>query len=40
MIRQHMQMRGHKVLLAHPERSPAVQRDPAVLKAYLGEGDR
>jgi protein-tyrosine phosphatase len=29
---------GHKVLLAHPERSPAVQRDPDVLRRLAAVG--
>lgn len=30
--------RGHRVLLAHPERCPAFQRDPGVLATLVGEG--
>ncbi|MEO8688657.1 MAG: CpsB/CapC family capsule biosynthesis tyrosine phosphatase [Solirubrobacteraceae bacterium] len=30
--------RGHRVLLAHPERCPAFQRDPSRLKALVGAG--
>jgi protein-tyrosine phosphatase len=30
--------RGHKVLIAHPERSPAVQRDPDVLRRLAAAG--
>lgn len=30
--------RGHRVLLAHPERSPAVQRDPDLLRRLAGAG--
>lgn len=37
-IVQHVQMRGHKVLLAHPERSPAVQRDPEILEMLARGG--
>jgi protein-tyrosine phosphatase len=37
-IVQHVQMRGHRVLLAHPERSPAVQRDPDVLDMLVRGG--
>jgi len=33
-----LQGRGHRVVLAHPERSPAVQRDPAVLERLIGAG--
>jgi protein-tyrosine phosphatase len=29
---------GHAVLLAHPERSPAIQRDPALLRRLVGAG--
>lgn len=37
-IVQHVQMRGHRVLLAHPERSPAVQRDPEILDMLVRGG--
>ncbi len=30
--------RGHRVLLAHPERSPAFHRDPAMLETLVREG--
>ena len=30
--------RGHRVLLAHPERCPAFHRDPAMLEALVREG--
>ncbi len=30
--------RGHRVVLAHPERCPAFQREPARLEAFLGKG--
>lgn len=30
--------RGHRVLLAHPERSPLFQRDPAALRSLVGAG--
>ncbi len=30
--------RGHSVLLAHPERCPAFQRDPGALATLVGEG--
>ena len=30
--------RGHRVVLAHPERCPAFQRDPAVLEAVIRAG--
>jgi protein-tyrosine phosphatase len=30
--------RGHRLVLAHPERSPAIRRDPAMLRALVGEG--
>ena len=29
---------GHRVLLAHPERCPAFQRDPGLLATLVGEG--
>jgi protein-tyrosine phosphatase len=29
---------GHRVLLAHPERSPAFRRDPEMLSGLVGEG--
>lgn len=31
----HLQARGHRILLAHPERSPLLQRDPAKLRALV-----
>jgi len=34
----HLQTRGHRVVLAHPERSPVLQRDPAKLAALVAEG--
>lgn len=34
----HLQRRGHRVVLAHPERSPILQRDPAKLAALVAEG--
>lgn len=30
--------RGHRILLAHPERSPALHRDPALLRALVEHG--
>jgi protein-tyrosine phosphatase len=30
--------RGHQILLAHPERSPALQRDPAMLRRLVDAG--
>jgi protein-tyrosine phosphatase len=30
--------RGHRVLLAHPERCPAFHRDPRVLESLVGDG--
>lgn len=35
---RHLQRRGHRILLAHPERSPVVHRDPAKLRALVDEG--
>jgi protein-tyrosine phosphatase len=29
---------GHRVLLAHPERCPGFQRDPAIVERLVGEG--
>ena len=29
---------GHRVLLAHPERCPAIRRDPGMLASLVGEG--
>jgi protein-tyrosine phosphatase len=34
----HLQARGHRILLAHPERSPAMQRDPALVRRLVDEG--
>ena len=33
-----LRARGYRVLLAHPERSPAMQRDPARLRAIVASG--
>ncbi len=33
-----LHQRGHRVLLAHPERCPAFQRDPARLEGLVGAG--
>lgn len=33
-----VQDRGHRVLLAHPERSPMFQRDPALLERLVADG--
>jgi protein-tyrosine phosphatase len=33
-----IQHRGHRVLIAHPERSPAFQRDPAALAGLVAAG--
>lgn len=33
-----LQDRGHRVLLAHPERCPAIHREPALLEALVAEG--
>jgi protein-tyrosine phosphatase len=33
-----VQNRGHRVLLAHPERSPMFQRDPAQLERLVADG--
>jgi protein-tyrosine phosphatase len=35
---RHVRERGHRVLLAHPERCPAFQRTPARLAALVEEG--
>ncbi len=37
MIRE-LAMRGHRIILGHPERCPAFQRDPARLTALVNEG--
>ena len=33
-----LQARGHRILLAHPERSPVLQRDPALLQGLVDAG--
>jgi protein-tyrosine phosphatase len=33
-----LQSRGHRIVLAHPERSPVFQRDPKLLGAYVRSG--
>ena len=30
--------RGHRIVLAHPERCPAFQRDPELLRSFVGSG--
>jgi len=37
-IVRHVQGRGHAILLAHPERCPAVHRDPAVVEGLVRDG--
>ena len=34
----HLQNRGHRILLAHPERSPALQRSPETLRGLVSAG--
>jgi protein-tyrosine phosphatase len=34
----HLQSRGHRILLGHPERSPPIQREPALLQQLIGAG--
>ena len=33
-----IQRRGHRIVLAHPERCPAFQRDPGMLRAFVRSG--
>jgi protein-tyrosine phosphatase len=33
-----LRTQGHKIVLAHPERIPAFQRDPELLERFLGDG--
>lgn len=35
---QHLHLRGHRILLAHPERSPILYRDPHKLETLVGQG--
>ena len=35
---RHLQTRGHRILLAHPERSPVLQREPGRLQALVDAG--
>lgn len=37
-VLHHLQVRGHRLLLAHPERCPAFQRDPASLERCVQAG--
>ena len=37
-ITRELQGRGHRILLAHPERCPAIHRDPSVLQAMVSSG--
>jgi len=34
----HLRARGHRIVLAHPERCPAFQRDPAAYEAMVADG--
>ena len=34
----HLQARGHRIVLAHPERAPAFQRRPELLRGLVGAG--
>lgn len=38
MIVGDLQRRGHRILLAHPERCPAIHRDPGVLHSLVTDG--
>lgn len=38
MLILELQHRGHRILLAHPERCPAFQRDPPMLQSLVGDG--
>jgi len=33
-----LQSRGHRILLAHPERCPAIHRDPGMLRSLVADG--
>ena len=33
-----LQARGHRIVLAHPERSPTLQRDPSILRGLVDAG--
>jgi protein-tyrosine phosphatase len=33
-----LQRRGHRIVLAHPERCPAFQRDPRMLRSLISDG--
>ena len=35
---QSIAARGHRILLAHPERSPLLQRDPEILRRLVADG--
>ncbi len=37
-ILRDLQHQGHRILLAHPERCPAFQRDPRILGGLVGDG--
>jgi len=38
VLLHHLQARGHRIVLAHPERSPAVQRNPELLERLVSAG--
>jgi protein-tyrosine phosphatase len=38
ILLQDIQRRGHRIVLAHPERCPAFRREPRMLRLLVGEG--
>jgi protein-tyrosine phosphatase len=38
ILLRELQRRGHRIVLAHPERCPAFQRDPQMLSSLVGAG--
>lgn len=38
ILLQDIQRRGHRIVLAHPERCPVFQREPRMLRSLVGEG--
>ena len=37
-VLKHLRTRGHEIVLAHPERCPAFQRDPAAYERLIAQG--
>ena len=38
LLLHQLQARGHRIVLAHPERAPSLQRDPSILRGLVDAG--